>query len=197
MANHRANHRSNHRATRRILQMRDVRQLRLDPCHLPQSISYIAQKSGVMLTGQLNECSILIRAGKGAKEDGSLKKDAVVQILSPQHFRGVAARRIETADGQKAISLVLLHKNADYSIPLLISRNHDDVLLDWRLWSDIYDLPMLLMDTNGIISNVRECSPLKRFITKKAGKTHSGFLLRCRGRSLNVRLVIANQVMLG
>jgi len=182
---------ANYWAARWTRLVEDGKRLRLDPCHLPQSISYIAPKSGRPLICSLSECGILIRINS---ESGN---GNILRILSPWHFHGIAAHKLETRDGQKAISLVLLHKNPDYSVPLLISCNHDDVLLDWRLWADVYDLPMLSIDKNGIISNVVKHSPLQCFMNRKMKKLHSNFLLRCRGQSLNVRLVIANQVMLG
>jgi len=182
---------ANHWATRWVNQVENGQRLRLDPCHLPQSVTYIAPQSGISLTCSLAERGILLRAGK------ALENENILQILSPKQFRGIAAYKSDMRDGQKAISLVLLHKNPDYSVPLLISCNHDDVLLDWRLWADVYDLPMLTIDHNGTVSDVMERSPLDRFISGRPMKTRSDFLLRCRGRSLNVRLVIANQVMLG
>lgn len=182
---------ANHWATHWVNQAKDGQGLRLDPCHLPQSVAYTAPESRASLTCSLSERGVLIRA------DSSSGGGNILQMLSPQQFRGIAARKVETKDGEKAISLVLLHRNPNYSVPLLISCNHDDVLMDWRLWADIYDLPMLTIDNDDIVSNVMERSPLRPFFMQKAKKPRSHFLLRCRGRSLNVRLVIANQVMLG
>lgn len=182
---------ASHWATQWVNQAKEGHELRLDPCHLPQSVAYVAPQSGIAVTCALNERGILLKAAD-AHDTGD-----VVRVLQPKEFRGIAARAIETREGDKAIALILLHNNPDFCVPLRISHNLDDVLLDWRLWSDSYDLPMLSIDDEGTIKGVRECSPLQHFFPNTVQKPRSRFLLRCRGRSLNLRLVISNQVMLG
>ncbi|AQS42237.1 MAG: Hypothetical protein BHV28_15570 [Candidatus Tokpelaia hoelldobleri] len=182
---------ANHWATYEINQTEEGRELRLDPCHLPQTITYQTAQSGKKLHCTLGERAIILRTGAAeARED-------ILKILSPRQFRGIAAKRVKTRSGEQAIVLVLLHDNPDYCVPLLHSGDHDDVLLDWRLWADAYDLPMMTINVSGVASTILGHSPLQSFFFSPAQRRGSRFLLRCRGRSLNMRLVIANQVMLG
>lgn len=167
-------------------------ELRLDPCHLPQNVAFVAPKTGHAMVCSLNE------RGASLTADDALGQSGLSRLVPAHHFKGVAARAVETASGHKAVSLELLHEDSEACIPLLVSRDLDDVLLDWRLWADTYDLPMLLVNEEGNAIPVRERSPLQHFFGKSPRKEfQKSFLLRCRGRSLGLRLVIANQVMLG
>lgn len=149
------------------------------------------------------------RSGQAAAESKVLK------VFSPRQFLGIAACKIsfpaaiqpandENAAGvrqeqteQKAFCLLLLHQEADYSVPLLISAGKDDVLLDWRLWADSYNLPMLI-EEDGRFRLPNSAQGLKLFINDhKMRLPRRQFSLRCHGLSLNTRLVLANQVMLG
>ena len=165
-------------------------ELRLDPCHLPQYVSFDVQGKTVV-------CSLNERGAALKIENGS-STSRVSRLVLAHQFRGVAARAVMTSSGQKAVSLELLHRNHETCVPLLVSRDLDDVLLDWRLWADIYDLPMLLVNDDGTVIPVKDRSPLEHFFGKKPHENkRKNFLLRCRGYSLGIRLVVNNQVMLG
>lgn len=165
-------------------------ELRLDPCHLPQSVAYLVD-------GRTMICSLTDR-GASLKVDDGNGAQSLSRLIPAHHFKGIAARAVVTATGHKAVSLELLHKDAEACIPLLVSRDMDDVLLDWRLWADTYDLPMILINEDGSATRVQERSPLQHFFAQKQREQfEKKFLLRCRGCSLGIRLVIANQVMLG
>ncbi|WP_297322859.1 DUF6101 family protein [uncultured Bartonella sp.] len=165
-------------------------ELRLDPCHLPQCVSFDINEQVVVCSLNEHGASLKTEDGTGSSQ--------LSRLLPAHHFKGIAARAVKTKSGHKAVSLELLHKNYEISIPLLVSRDLDDVLLDWRLWADTYDLPMLLVNDNGSVIPVKDRSPMEHFFGKKPHmQTKRSFLLRCRGTSLGIRLVIANQVMLG
>lgn len=165
-------------------------ELRLDPCHLPQSVAFVV--NGQSMICSLNERGVSLKIGDS--EDAS----GLSRLIPAHHFEGVAARAVITASGHKAISLELFHKTPESCIPLLVSRDLDDVLLDWRLWSDTYDLPMVLVNDDGSVTPVKERSPLQHFFEKTPPEQfQKSFSLRCRGCSLGIRLVVANQVMLG
>lgn len=175
---------ANHWAHLQAHQAKPNGELRLDPCHLPQTVAFTHEQKRVV--GTLNERNIFLE-----EEDSGIS-----HLILTNQFYGIAASTVLTQSGEKAVALDLLHKNAALSIPLLVSFNTDDVLLDWRLWADTYDLPMLLIDEDGSICPVEENAPLRGFSGEKPQR-QSHFLLRCRGRSLGLRLVVANQVMLG
>jgi len=197
--------------------------LRLDPCHLPQNICYKSRQSGKYFTACLTETGIFIQergktrplAAAGHKMPaptlfaqklpamaaGTINSP-VSKIFPPQRFRGIAACKITLnrgqAKAQKVFCLLLLHEQADYSVPLLISAHKDDVVLDWRLWADNYSLPMLIMEEGRGFRPLSSKATLKLFINDHKIRTaRREFSLRCRGLSLNLRLVLANQVMLG
>lgn len=166
-------------------------ELRLDPCHLPQSVAFISQKTGHTMTCSLNERGAALKIG-------DVQTSTLSRLVLAHHFKGVAAQTVETPSGKKAVSLTLFHEDEDLCIPLLVSRNLDDVLLDWRLWADTYDLPMLMMNDDRSVIPVKQNAPFQNFFDKEPlKKENHHFLLRCRGGSLGLRLVIANQVMLG
>lgn len=170
--------------------------LRLDPCHLPQSICYQSPNSGQYFSAFLTERGIFIQkaAAKAGKAD-------VLKIFPPSCFLGIAARKLPLtpeAEAQKAFCLWLAHEEEDYSVPLLVSAHKDDVVLDWRLWADSYNLPMLIMEETDRLRPLGSQAMLKLFVNDcKMPQKPQDFSLRCRGLSLNTRLVLANQVMLG
>ncbi|EJF90510.1 DUF6101 family protein [Bartonella tamiae] len=164
-------------------------ELRLDPCHLPQNVAFTATDTGDVVMCTLNEGGVSITIQKGKH---------ISQLVPIQHFKAVIARATTTPAGHKVVSLELLHDDTNKCIPLLVSRDLDDVLMDWRLWSDIYDLPMMLINDDGSYVSVKDRSPLQQFLGQTPHNyQRKHFYLRCRGRSLGLRLVIANQVMLG
>lgn len=248
--------------------------LRLDPCHLPQSLLYQSPKSGKIFAAFLTERGISIQEQPNLHAEnsrsaaqarllspmprfsymphlhyasatrqsssrlphrislacgahnphsphklserilahsqnsaGSKIADTVLKVFSPRRFRGIAARKLllnssNTAENpRQALCLTLLHDNADYSVPLLISEHKDDVVLDWRLWADIYNLPMLISEREGDFRPLGGGGKLKLFLNGKNShrpiSVKHNFSLRCRGISLNMRLILANQVMIG
>jgi len=194
--------------------------LRLDPCHLPQSLCYKGRGSGARFTALLTERGVIVRrlaaqaAAPAAEIPAAAKaarrraKSLMPHILSLRQFRGIAACKITAAD-ETLFCLMLLHDQDDYCVPLLLSADKDDVLLDWRLWADCYNLPMLIEDAPAggaaaMAGGGRSFRPLsgaaacRLFINDgRMRRRPREFFLRCRGLSLNMRLVLANQVMLG
>jgi hypothetical protein len=66
-------------------------------------------------------------------------------------FLGVGLRGLD--DGKM---LVLKHRDAGLSIPLLVSSDHDEIEMAWRMWSEIFALPQLPED------KTRSSSPRRR-----------------------------------
>ena len=137
-------------------------ELRLDPCHLPQSVSFDVDNKTIICSLNERGASLKIDDKKGTSQPS--------RLVPSHHFKGVAARAVMTKSGQKAVSLELLHKTSQMHIPLLVSRDLDDVLLDWRLWADTYDLPMLLVNDDGSTIPVKDRSPMEHFF--EIGRAH-------------------------
>ena len=123
------------------------REMRLDPSHLPQIISYTTH-------GDLGEVALSIDK-RGVRMRRFLERSLlpVTFVLPPHAFRGVAARAIEE-DGEVTVTLELLHSDPRLSVPLLVANDLDDVAADWRGWADAYQLPMLLVEANGEVSRL-------------------------------------------
>lgn len=75
--------------------------------------------------------------------------------LPNKAFKGVAARAIEDAQGNVAVTLELHHHDPELCIPLLVADNFDDVAADWHSWSRLMKLPMLIINPDELATSVR------------------------------------------
>lgn len=161
-------------------------EFRLNPCHLPQTATYFVSKTGNHMICSLNERSV------------SLKVDnfsSLSRLIPIYHFKGIAARIVETLTGEKTIALELLHTDEEACIPLLVSRDLNNVLLDWRLWGKIYNLPMFMICEDKNIIIIKNHSILRQFFYMTSlSSRNKGFLLRC-GDSLGLRLMVTNRIV--
>ncbi|MDD9333607.1 MAG: DUF6101 family protein, partial [Bartonella sp.] len=115
-------------------QAKAVLEFRLDPCHLPQITTYFVSKTDNQIVCSLNKCGVFFKFESSSR---------LSRLIPAHHFRGVTARIVDTLSGEKAITLELFHVDEETCIPLLVSRKLNNVFLDWRLWTQIYNLPML------------------------------------------------------
>ena len=69
-------------------------------------------------------------------------------------FDGVAARISETRGGDIAVSLELLHKDAEMCVPLLVSNGLEEAAADWHAWCKTTGLPMVMIDLDGVAKPV-------------------------------------------
>ncbi|WP_332065892.1 DUF6101 family protein [Bartonella sp. CB189] len=161
-------------------------EFRLDPCHLPQATTYFSSKTGNKIICSLNERGVFFKTDSSSD---------LSYLVPAYHFKGVAARTVKTFAGGKAVALELLHPQAEVCIPLLVSRDLNNVLLDWRLWADTYDLPMLMINEDNSIMIVKDRSNLRHFFyaTPTLRYKQKRFLLRCSD-SLGLRLIVDNRV---
>ncbi|CBI76101.1 conserved protein of unknown function [Bartonella clarridgeiae 73] len=168
-------------------QAKAVLEFRLDPCHLPQMTTYFVSKTGNQIICSLNERGVFLKFGASS---------SLSRLIPAHHFRGIAARIVDTFSGGKAIKLELFHVDEEICIPLLVSRKLNNVFLDWRLWAQIYNLPMLMIDEYNSIIKVQDRSVLHQFFHRVSSySVQKRFLLRCND-SLGLRLVIDNQTAL-
>lgn len=119
-------------------------ELRLDPDHLPQHVTYCArnQTSEVLIT--------LDRRGAVLRKTLPLSGLPLSVALPSRAFAGVAARAIDHGDGEVTVTLELHHEDPELCVPLLVSHDLDDIAADWRSWAEIYDLPMLMVEADGV-----------------------------------------------
>lgn len=163
------------------------RMMRLDPSNLPQIISYRSHDD-------LGEVVLTVRR-RGVRVRRLLEKSLlpVTFVLPPNAFMGVAARAIEE-NGEVLVTLELMHADPKLSVPLLVASDLGDVASDWRVWSEIYGLPMLLVEANGEVSRLEDAIngiAVRKEPRRRNGARRIRFLSRKRGRqALGVRIVV-------
>ncbi|HRP78070.1 MAG TPA: DUF6101 family protein [Aquamicrobium sp.] len=165
--------------------------LRLDPFRLPQAVSYAGRDDQGDVTFTIDHRGVTIRRLLEAS------RLPVSIALPARAFRGVAARAIEDGDGEVTVTLELLHADPMLSVPLLVAHDLDDVAADWRAWSDAYQLPMLLIEADGVARTLEESlglvkkrPPVERRKGRVSTQRRPRFLARRQTGDLGVRLVV-------
>lgn len=170
------------------------REMRLDPFHLPQQVSYAS-------LDQYGEVSFTI-GKRGVRMRRMLDKSGlpITFALPPAAFRGVAARAIEDEDGTVTVTLELFHSDPMLSVPLLVSGGLDDVAADWRAWAEAYRLPMLLVEADGVartleetLGELKRSTPHQRRQGQVVRQRRPRFLVRRKQGNLGIRLVVEGE----
>jgi hypothetical protein len=168
--------------------------MRLDPYRLPQVVTYAhSDEFGDVLFTIDRRGATIKRTLKNAR--------LPVNIAIPAcAFRGVAARAIEDDAGEVTVTLELLHADDSLSVPLLVASDLDDVAADWRAWSDAYNLPMMLVEADGIarvledtIGATRPASVPERRKGNSVTRRRPRFLARRKCGHLGLRLVVEGE----
>lgn len=160
--------------------------MRLDPSNLPQVVSYRSHDD-------LGEVVLTVDR-RGVRVRRLLERSLlpVTFVLPPNAYQGVAARAMEE-DGEVLVTLELMHVDPKLSVPLLVASNLDDVASDWRTWSELYGLPMLLVEANGEVSRLEDAiNGVHVEKKKRRSATRSRrirFLSKCKD-TLGVRIVV-------
>ena len=130
--------------------------LRMDPYALPQKASY--DRGGPKLSGALRGSRVEFTVTQnGAVMKRDLDCGLPLSMALPNAvFQGVAARAYENDDGSNTVTLELLHRDADLSIPLCVSATVEDAAADWHSWAKNLGLPMLFIDQHGNAEVVRD-----------------------------------------
>lgn len=134
--------------------------LRIDPYALPQQISY--DRGGPQLSGATHGARVEFTLNaKGAVMKRDLDCGLPLSMALPNRiFLGVAARAYENGDGTHTVTLELLHRDAELSVPLCVSDAVEDAAADWHSWSRTLGLPMLLIDADGNATTVKDHASL-------------------------------------
>lgn len=168
--------------------------MRLDPFHLPQVVSYATRDA-------YGDVSFTIDA-RGATIVRTLEKSRipVTIVLPAKSFRGVAARAIEDEFGEVTVTLELMHNDPMLSVPLLVASNLDDIAADWRAWAEAYRLPMMLVEADGVartleetIGQVKAAPVRQRRKGRVSTQRRPRFLARRKTGNLGLRLVVGGE----
>ncbi|MFK4824205.1 DUF6101 family protein [Paenochrobactrum sp. BZR 588] len=167
------------------------RELRLNPFRFPQVVSYANHEREELVTFTLNERGAVIRRvmpSSGTPLSISLPASA---------FIGVTARAAEDANGHITVTLELMHADPQLSVPLLVAHDLADVADDWRAWASAFDLPMMLMEEDGVARSLDESA----YLTADKHTTHKNicrprFIARHKVSGLGMRLVISGKTVI-
>ncbi|MGH6775017.1 DUF6101 family protein [Brucella tritici] len=170
------------------------RELRLDPFHFPQVVSYATHDGSSDVTFTINERGAVIRQvlpSSGLPMSIALPANA---------FVGVAARAVEDEFGEITVTLELMHGDPQLSVPLLVAHDLTDVAADWRAWAASFNLPMMLVEEDGVArplyestGAVRTSQPQARRQGQEPRRRRPRFLARRKTGTLGVRLVISGK----
>ncbi len=142
-------------------------------------VSYRVDHRGAVVRRRLQECGLPVAIALPAKA-----------------FAGVAARAMEDGGGKVTVTLELHHADPKLCVPLLVACDLFDVAADWRGWSELFGIPMLMVEADGTVTpleeslgKVRASEPIER-----RRKAHRGrrprFLARRKPGGLGMRLRI-------
>jgi hypothetical protein len=119
------------------------RALRLDPFALPAR--YAARDGGA--DGHIRQIEldrdrvVLMRAVRGIR---------MKLRLPVVEFRGVIMRTLPPEGSEPAaVAIVLEHRDSGLSVPLYVAIEGDDAVAQWRSWSRVLGVPMLVEQDDG------------------------------------------------
>ncbi|MBO0664164.1 DUF6101 family protein [Jiella sp. MQZ9-1] len=166
--------------------------VRLDPRESDRHQSFATIEQGEEVTYRVDRRGAVIRR----KLEGCGLPISVA--LPPRAFRGVAARAMETEEGEVTVTLELHHDDAKCTVPLLVASDLYDVAADWRGWSELFGLPMLMIEADGSVvaleetlGQVRAASPAPRRAAPHRQR-RPRFLAR-RKPGLGVRMIVEGE----
>ncbi len=121
------------------------RAVRLDPHALPAR--YVARDGGA--DGQVRnieldrERVVLRRAVRG------IPMKVGVPI---REFRGVTLRTLPPEGGEPAaVAVMLEHRDSALSVPLFVADEGDEAMAEWKSWSRVLGVPLLVDDGDGAL----------------------------------------------
>lgn len=170
------------------------RNMRLDPFRLPQAVSYAAHDAFGEVAFTITE--------RGVTMKRQLEKSCLPLnfALPPRAFEGVAARAMEDEAGDVTVTLELLHHDPMLCVPLLVADDLADVAADWRAWAEAYQLPMLLIEADGVartleesLGQVKTAPPCDRRQGSAARPRRPRFLARRKVGNLGLRLIVGGE----
>jgi hypothetical protein len=121
--------------------------------------------------------------------------------LPPTAFKGVAARAMESGDGDVTVTLELFHQDPKLCVPLLVATDLFDVAADWRGWSELFHLPMLMVEADGRVTPLEETLGAVRAAQPSSRRSGSSpnrgrrprFLAKRKPGGLGMRMVVSGE----
>jgi hypothetical protein len=167
--------------------------IRLDPAVADRRISFDMMDGEERVSYRVDRRGAVVRR----LYEGS---DVPVSIpLAPCAFRGVAARAMEEPGGRVTVTLELMHEDPCLSVPLLVASDLFDVAADWRSWSSLFNLPMLMVEADGSVTALEETLGMLKAATPadRRRSYHKGrrprFLVRRKPGGVGIRMVIGGR----
>lgn len=169
-------------------------EFRLDPTRLPQELSYATRDGDGATTITVHQ------RGAVLKRELAMS-DLPLHIALPAHaFRGVVVRATETGRDDALITLELLHNDQDLCVPLSVGHDLRAIARDWQTWSDMLNLPMMMIEADGVARTLEE-SAQSLLMEKPQPRRHHAmfaerrprFLARRRLGNLGVRLMVRGE----
>jgi hypothetical protein len=121
------------------------RALRLDPHALP--VRFSANDAGaderIRHVELHRERVVVRRAVRGMRMALNMPVSA---------FLGVAIRMLPPeGEAQAAVAVMLEHQDPALTLPLFVSPESDDVMAEWKSWSKVLGMPLLVAETDGAL----------------------------------------------
>lgn len=167
--------------------------LRLDPAFVDQKQSFEMMDGDECVNYRVDRRGAVVRR----RLEHSLVPVSVA--LAPNAFKGVAARAMEDGDGKVTVTLELMHEDPRFTVPLLVAGDLFDVAADWRGWSELFGLAMLMVEADGAVTPLEEtlgrikaAQPVAR--RRAPSRTRRPrFLARRKPGGLGMRMVVSGQ----
>ncbi len=121
--------------------------MRVDPNHLPARfrvpLAGTDARAAVDTEIKLNRQRAVLRRLVGGK--------IPVRVSVPlSSYRGIAARLFPPTDSKPlCVALELVHDDPALVLPLFVAHDTDDLVAEWRRWSERLFLPLLIIDETG------------------------------------------------
>lgn len=166
-------------------------ELRLDPGRFPQRVSYAARD-------ERDEVSVMLDHRGAVVRKVLAKSGLPMSIALPARaFRGVAARAIDHGNGDVTVTLELHHTDPALCVPLLVAHDLADIAADWRSWAEVYGLPMLMVEADGVARPLDENAirydapaPSRRRRHNQIAERRPRFLVRRATGKMGIRMKI-------
>jgi hypothetical protein len=121
------------------------RALRLDPYALPAS--YAARDGGA--DGHIRQIELDHERVVLRREVRGIRMKVGVPV---NEFRGVAMRTLPP-EGEEpaAVAVMLEHRDNGLTVPLFVAADGDDALAQWKCWSRVLGVPLLVVEGDGAL----------------------------------------------
>ena len=72
--------------------------------------------------------------------------------VSMREFAGVTMRTLPPEGGEPAVVAVMLeHRDNGLTVPLFVATEGDDAMAQWKSWSRVLGVPLLVADSDGAL----------------------------------------------